>query len=188
MKVQVEEREVGHNFPEPVLWKVANTLASALHALASPQKPTLARLHSTPSTEIVLRPLLSPLLIQDEEPEQSGLQALWYMTPERLQDTDDSNKTDIWLLGVILYWLAMNRLPFSSENLDELADGVLGGTVKPMRDRWTPEFQNLVYSCLKADSAARATLEEVLEMINYRKAESTRLTEPRTLNEINQIL
>ncbi len=82
-----------------------------------------------------------------------------YMSPEQLMSARDVDaRADIWSLGITLYELLTNRLPFEAEALPQLCTMILHGEATPIRT-FRPdlpqELQNVLTRCLARDRAYR---------------------------------
>lgn len=88
--------------------------------------------------------------------------SLNYMAPEILQHQDhDPFKADVWALGVTLYFIATNRLPFIGGNNESVLQEIGIGYDK---FRKIPrEIKKLIDICLVVDINKRATMKQVKE-------------------------
>ncbi len=82
-----------------------------------------------------------------------------YMSPEQLKSSKDVDaRTDIWSLGVILYELVSNQLPFVADSITQLAIEIATGTPKALREL-CPDlpvgFEDVVRRCLTQDRTRR---------------------------------
>ena len=76
-----------------------------------------------------------------------------------------SKKSDAWSIGVLLYYLFTQKLPFSSNKMDHLFNLIASGKYnpKPLDDnRVSKEGKDLVKSLLVVDENERISIEECL--------------------------
>ena len=64
--------------------------------------------------------------------EGSQLGTAAYMSPEQVQGAAVDQRSDIWSLGVVLYEMAVGRLPFAAEYEQALFYGILNEQPEPM--------------------------------------------------------
>jgi serine/threonine-protein kinase len=82
-----------------------------------------------------------------------------YMSPEQLRSSRDVDaRTDIWALGVILYQLLTNNLPFEGENLTAVIASVIFGKFTPpttLKSELPPALDAIIARCLERDLERR---------------------------------
>jgi serine/threonine-protein kinase len=82
-----------------------------------------------------------------------------YMSPEHLKNAADVDaRTDVWSLGVVLYQLLANALPFEADTTAALAARIAADPPTPLRARQpnVPDgLEAVVLRCLAKDPAAR---------------------------------
>jgi serine/threonine protein kinase len=101
-----------------------------------------------------------------------------YLSPEMIDGTQYTEKTDIWSLGVILYELAALRPPFRSPTLLGLAHAIKAGEIGPIPDRYRtrPDGGNSMERCIKwmlqQDYSKRPNITEVIKRVQHHAADS----------------
>jgi serine/threonine-protein kinase len=91
---------------------------------------------------------------------------LGYVAPEQITNTNVDERTDIFSLGVVLYELATNVLPFNGENEIALIHSIFN-TTPAIPSAYNPKISNrldnIIMKCLSRDSAKRySTIDELL--------------------------
>jgi eukaryotic-like serine/threonine-protein kinase len=96
---------------------------------------------------------------------QSILGTPAYMSPEQMRDARHVDyRTDIWALGVVLYELVENRLPFNADNFAELVIAV--STTPPEPLVLAPELHPAIQGCLAKNIDDRfATIAQLADAI-----------------------
>ncbi len=82
-----------------------------------------------------------------------------YMSPEQLRESRDvDSRTDVWSLGVTLFYLLTKRFPFEAEAVGEIYGKIIFTEPTPLH-HYAPqvpaELAIIVAQCLKKDSADR---------------------------------
>jgi serine/threonine protein kinase len=87
------------------------------------------------------------------------------MPPEMFLSKNRGLASDIWSVGVIVYYLATQKLPFDS------TEAILNSESSPLPKTFTPKFKNLVESMLKKNLVIRPSAELILVTIfhDFRK-------------------
>jgi len=82
-----------------------------------------------------------------------------YMSPEQLRSsTEVDARTDIWSIGVTLYELLTQSLPFEGEDLPQLCTNILLSSPVPLRDvrpGAPQELEAIILKCIEKSPAAR---------------------------------
>lgn len=73
-----------------------------------------------------------------------------------------STKADIWALGVLLYHLCSQKLPFEANSLPLLALKIMKGSFPPLTGPYSREMKALILSMLQVDSKKRPTVIDIL--------------------------
>jgi len=91
------------------------------------------------------------------------------LSPERLNQAEESKAVDMWSLGCILYFVLFGCPPFYSnkedeeENEDEICESVLEGTVQfPEGRHISLPAKDLIVGLLEKDPSRRYTADQVL--------------------------
>ncbi len=81
-----------------------------------------------------------------------------YMSPEQIRGKALDGRSDLYALGVLLYWLLAGRPPFEADTTPDLLRAILRGTPPPLRPQnpATPEaLVDVARTLLDKDPAAR---------------------------------
>ncbi len=93
-----------------------------------------------------------------------------YMSPEQVKDSKHIDKrSDLYSLGLILYEILTNKLPYSASNIPELFQKILNEQPIPPR-RWKPlinnEIENIILKLLEKEPYKRFNgVKEILNAI-----------------------
>jgi serine/threonine protein kinase len=92
--------------------------------------------------------------------ENQMTRSLWgtplYMAPEILDNKKYTDKADLWSVGVIMYRLMFNKLPYTGENWSDLAANIRNNPVKfPSDCAISEEAKNLLLGLLNRDPFQR---------------------------------
>ena len=72
----------------------------------------------------------------------------YYISPEIIQNIPYSYKSDIWSLGVLLYEMVSLKMPFNAPNLPILALKIQKGEYEKLKNIWSEDLRNLIYSMI----------------------------------------
>ncbi len=64
----------------------------------------------------------------------------YYLSPEIVQNKPYSFSTDVWSMGVMLYEMCMQKLPFDGESLPVIFMRIMGATYDPVTGPYSPEM------------------------------------------------
>ena len=96
-----------------------------------------------------------------------------YMSPEALRGQNQTTRSDVWSLGVLLYELFHNREPFPGSVVSKQLE-VVRTTRLEFSDRVTPNARDLIEICLKMEPADRPSVAEILDHSFLRQQTSDR--------------
>ena len=108
---------------------------------------------------------------------------LTYCAPEIIVDEPYSKPVDLWSLGVMTYLMVSGKLPFNSEDENEIARQVVydepNYTRNPVWKTISPECLDFVKRLLDKDQNKRMTIKEVLEHKWIKMYDENKLSEKR---------
>jgi serine/threonine-protein kinase len=90
--------------------------------------------------------------------ESVAMGTAFYMSPEQLRGEAFDHRTDIWSLGVVMYAMITNQLPFQGKTALEIMYSILEKEPEPVSklDKTIPlGFRRIVHRCLKKDPKKR---------------------------------
>ena len=86
-----------------------------------------------------------------------------YSSPEIISNNKFSEKSDAWALGVILYVLCNQKLPFNEKSYRRLIDAIQSKTPEPLKEGYAKELGEIIFGLLEKDPQKRMSVQEVLE-------------------------
>jgi dienelactone hydrolase/predicted Ser/Thr protein kinase len=89
---------------------------------------------------------------------QTTLGTVAYMSPEQARGEEVDGRTDLWSLGVVLYEMLTEELPFKGDRDLSIIHSIIHEDPKPIRARKPPippELQQIVARALKKNPASR---------------------------------
>ena len=108
---------------------------------------------------------------------------LTYCAPEIIVDEPYSKAVDLWSLGIMTYLMVSGKLPFNSEDENEIARQVVYDepdyTRNPIWKSITPECKDFIKRLLEKDQNKRMTIKEVLEHKWIKMYDTNKYTEQR---------
>ncbi|QQS36462.1 MAG: protein kinase [Ignavibacteriales bacterium] len=94
---------------------------------------------------------------------------LGYVAPEQVTNTNADERSDIYSLGVVMYEMATNRLPFNGENEIALIHSIFNTTPElpsTLNDLLTKDIDEIIFKCLSKEPSLRyKSVEELLDVI-----------------------
>lgn len=85
-----------------------------------------------------------------------------YMSPELLQGSPGSYKSDIWSLGCILYEMLCRKHPFQASDITTLIIKIARGEYSPIPSGYSKDLAKLISRMLDRDPRRRPLLDEIL--------------------------
>ena len=111
---------------------------------------------------------------------------LTYCAPEIIIDEPYSKAVDLWSLGIMTYLMVSGKLPFNSEDENEIARQVVYDepdyTKNPVWKTITPECKDFIKRLLEKDQNKRMTIKGVLEHKWIKMYDTNKFTERRKSN------
>ncbi|PAA78509.1 hypothetical protein BOX15_Mlig003906g2 [Macrostomum lignano] len=102
----------------------------------------------------------------------------YYMSPEQMQKSAYTEKSDIWSLGIVAYELACLRPPFVADKQRDLATRIRRGEFEPPPDWYSPALRTLISDCLSVNPDHRPTVEDLLRRPEMRNRLSANESTP----------
>lgn len=88
----------------------------------------------------------------------------YFLSPEICQGLKYSFKSDIWMLGCVLYEMVTRQRPFEGNNLPSLMMNILNQDFKPITDDYSDELKSLIGSLLIKSPKQRPSIHEILDL------------------------
>ena len=111
---------------------------------------------------------------------------LTYCAPEIIVDEPYSKAVDLWSLGIMSYLMVSGKLPFNSEDENEIARQVVYDEPDYIRNPiWksiTPECKDFIKRLLEKDQYKRMTIKQLLEHKWIKMYDTNKYTEKRRSN------
>ena len=111
---------------------------------------------------------------------------LTYCAPEIIVDEPYSKAVDLWSLGIMAYLMVSGKLPFNSEDENEIARQVVYDepdyTRNPVWKNISSECKDFIKKLLNKDQNKRMTIKEALEHKWINMFDENKLTEKRKPN------
>ena len=111
---------------------------------------------------------------------------LTYCAPEIIVDEPYSKAVDLWSLGIMTYLMVSGKLPFNSEDENEIARQVVYDEPDYIRNPiWkniTPECKDFIKRLLEKDQNKRMTIKQVLEHKWIKMYDTHKYTDKRQSN------
>ena len=85
-----------------------------------------------------------------------------YMAPEVYLRKKQTDKIDVWAVGILLYEITHRKTPFKHKELDEIKRIIDNKSIEFKRG-FSPLMIDFIYSCIKFDSKQRPSITKLLE-------------------------
>ena len=73
----------------------------------------------------------------------------YYLSPEICNNDQYDHKTDMWMLGCVLYELLTFKKPFQGESLNEIINNILHADIEPIPSGYDPIIFEIVKGLLE---------------------------------------
>ncbi|OHS95779.1 hypothetical protein TRFO_38076 [Tritrichomonas foetus] len=115
-----------------------------------------------------------------------------YSSPELIVGEGYTEKTDIWSLGIVLYFLTTGKVPFCDENIQKLFGMIVNDEVKfPEELIIDPRLIDLICLLLNKDPMKRPSITDIFHSEWFKKfniASSLSLPNLNNFSEINEMM
>lgn len=108
----------------------------------------------------------------NQEKRNQKIGSPYYLSPEMIQESKFSTATDVWSLGVLMYYMLTGNLPFRGENLDEISENILGLNYdKEIFNylKYGTELKDLLSRIFVKDESKRITTYDILSHVWFRR-------------------
>jgi serine/threonine protein kinase len=100
---------------------------------------------------------------------QTGVGTPLYFSPEICKGDKYNYKTDMWMLGCLLYELCELRRPFVSESINALIDKIINTEPNAMMSSYTPELKKLISNLLIKNPEDRWGIRDIYKYETFSK-------------------
>jgi hypothetical protein len=134
-----------------------------IHRDIKPQNIMLSDKSASPKVKIVDFGLSK--VIGSQEKASDCLGTLNFSAPEVVNKVGYGNKVDIWSLGVLIYYLMFDNLPFSDpdkQKMNVVTNITYKDYIIPNGSKITPELNDLLKGCLEKNYDKRFSIDQFL--------------------------
>lgn len=96
----------------------------------------------------------------------------YYMSPEVIDKRELTTQTDVWSVGVVLFYIATGDMPFNANNRDSLFEKIRGDEPQFKPLQWkniSQSCQDFIKDCLTKDPKIRPTADQLLNEYDWLK-------------------
>lgn len=173
--------------PENIIGKLSISIIKALHYLKTKHqimhrdvKPSNILLDWSGVIKLCDFGIAGRLIESRAHSKQAGCPL--YMGPERLDPTNLNSydiRSDVWSLGVTLVELATGKYPYAGSEFDMMSKIMYDEPPRLNPDQFSPDFCDLVESCLQRDPTMRPNYDLLLQhpFILYHESQDTDVEE-----------
>ncbi|CAD2218697.1 protein kinase [Angomonas deanei] len=107
---------------------------------------------------------LSRSVSSTDAPAGTRLGTPLYFSPELISGKNYTRKTDVWSMGVVLYAMMTNRMPFAADDMDELTKNIMLQTpLHPSYEqKYSTQLGDIVLSMLSKSRTRRPDVRTIL--------------------------
>ena len=105
---------------------------------------------------------ISKKLKNSDDFAHTSLGTPFFLSPEICQGKSYNFKSDVWMLGCVLYEMAALKKPFSGDNLPMIMNNILTKDIPPIPSFYSENLRNLIRMLLSKDMNERPTVGEIL--------------------------
>lgn len=87
----------------------------------------------------------------------------YFLSPEICQGEKYNHKSDLWMMGCLLYELATLERPFVGSNLPSLMLNIIKGDIKNINSSYSSHLQNLINQLLSKDPLKRPDIKDFIK-------------------------
>jgi serine/threonine protein kinase len=95
---------------------------------------------------------------------KSSIGTPFFLSPEICSGEKYNFKTDIWMLGCVIYELCSLKKPFTGDNIVTLMRNIVSQDAAELPTHYSRELRNIVNILMKKDQNERPLIREILEM------------------------
>lgn len=102
-------------------------------------------------------------LVQTLDVSSTYVGTMYYMAPERLEQSTYSFSSDVWSLGLTVIGTITGKNPWGDVNLFQLMQKISGNAIPELPASYSPVVRDFIAQCLHRDPDQRPTCKQLLE-------------------------